>query len=110
MSLLQEKSGEREKKRASEKRDSAGIPRALRLAGAGSWLGRRKRRLAQIAGAQTNKIKEAAKDSADASEKSSGERSGKHSSQRRRAREKVLIQLASSSFGGNYPGHISHTT
>lgn len=62
------------------------------------------------AGAQTNKIKEAAKDSADASEKSSGERSGKHSSQRRRAREKVLIQLASSSFGGNYPGHISHTT
>lgn len=48
MSLLQEKSGEREKKRASEKRDSAGIPRALRLAGAGSWLGRRKRRLAQM--------------------------------------------------------------
>lgn len=62
------------------------------------------------AGVVTNKIKEAAKDSAHALEKSSGERDGKHSSQRRRAREKVLIRLASLSFGGNYPGHISHTT
>lgn len=104
MSLLQEKSGEREKR-------ECGNPTSAATSGRSSQLARAQEAAPRTdAGVQTNKIKGAAKGSADASEKSSGEGDGKHRSQRRRAGEKVLIRLASSSFGGNYPGHISHTT
>lgn len=109
MSLLQEKSGERRvRKRKREEREcgnptSATSGRSLQLARAQEATPR------ADAGVQTNKIKEAVKDSADAWEKSSGECGGKHSSQRWRARGKVLIRLGELVVRGQLSrAHFTH--